>query len=143
MIVNANCVLRKSRVLVRVRMRDGGTEALKIIVWHLVRVSPQRRKFQAAFHRLKGERIHFDWVENVLPAEQRWKVVVDPCEQRVAAEFPGVALAIQLMVSAKWARCSRVCRGRMDDRPKPSMIVGMRVIGSEELLLESCRSREN
>ena len=95
MIVNANCVLRKSRVLVRVRMRDGGTEALKIIVWHLVRVSTQRRKFQAAFHRLKGERIHFDWVENVLPAEQRWKVVVDPCEQRVAAEFPGVALAIQ------------------------------------------------
>src|SRR5437660_2897017 len=43
MIVNANCVLRKSRVLVRVRMRDGGTEALKIIVWHLVRVSTQRR----------------------------------------------------------------------------------------------------
>src|SRR5438132_12225513 len=95
MIVNANCVLRKSRVLVRVRMRDGGTEALKIIVWHLVRGSTQRRKFQAAFHRLEGEGIHFDWVENVLPAAQRWKVVVDPCEQRVAAEVAGVAAAVQ------------------------------------------------
>src|SRR5437867_1484359 len=95
MIVNANCVLRKSGILVCVRMRDGRTEALKIIVWHLVRVSTQRRKFQAAFDRLKSKRVHFDWVENVLPAEQRWKVVVNPREQRVAAEFPGVALAVE------------------------------------------------
>src|SRR5436309_13255777 len=111
MIVNANCVLRKSRVLVRVRMRDGGTEALKIIVWHLVRVSTQRRKFQSAFNRLKGERIHFDWVENVLPAEPRWKVVVDPCEQRVAAESPAVALPLQTngfrKVAAVLARLAR------------------------------------
>ena len=95
MIVNANCVLRKSGILVCVRVSDRRAEALKIIMRHLVGVGTQRRKFQAAFDRLKSERIHFDWVENVLPAEQRWKVVVDPSEQRVAAEFPGVALAIQ------------------------------------------------
>src|SRR5437667_11590001 len=94
MIVNANCVLRKSGILVCVRVSDRRAEALKIIMRHLVGVGTQRRKFQAAFDRLKSERIHFDWVENVLPAEQRWKVVVDSSEQRVAAEVPGAALAI-------------------------------------------------
>src|SRR5438552_19159510 len=144
MIVNANCVLRKSGILVCVRVSDRRAEALKIIMRHLVGVGTQRRRFQAAFDRLKSERIHFDWVENVLPAEQRWKVVVDfQVSSASPPNFQEWRLPSKLMVSAKWARCSRVCRGRMDDRPKTSMIVGMRVLGSEELLLESCRSREN
>src|SRR5204863_10206751 len=95
MIVNANCVLRKSGILVCVRVSDRRAEALKIIMRHLVGVGTQSRKFQAAFDRLKNEPIHFDWVENVLPAEHRGKVVIDRSEQRIAAEYPEVALAIQ------------------------------------------------
>src|ERR1041384_1822432 len=48
-----------------------------------------------------------------------------------------------LKVSATCRRCSRVWRGRIDDRPKPSMMVGILVSGSVLLGLDCCKSREN
>src|SRR5437764_10535197 len=46
------------------------------------------------------------------------------------------------MVSATCSRCSRVSRGRIVDRPKPSVIPGIRVSGEFELLSDHCKSRE-
>ena len=47
-----------------------------------------------------------------------------------------------LMVSAACSRCSRVSLGKMVDRPKPSIIPGIRVSGKLELLSDHCMSRE-
>src|SRR5580700_9314257 len=49
----------------------------------------------------------------------------------------------RLMVSVTCKRCSRVWRGRIDERPKPSMTLMIRVDGAELLLLDCSRSREN
>src|SRR4030081_2135714 len=50
--------------------------------------------------------------------------------------------ASRLMVSARWRRSSVVWRGRMVERPKPSITLEMRVRTSAELLVEDCKSRE-
>src|SRR5712692_3741932 len=49
----------------------------------------------------------------------------------------------RLNVSATCKRCSRVRRGKIEDRPKPSVMLVILVSGSLELLLDSWRSREN
>src|SRR5437764_4025558 len=47
------------------------------------------------------------------------------------------------MVSVRWSRCSRVRRGRIVERPKPSITPLILVKVAAELALDSCKSREN
>src|SRR5260370_41126549 len=47
------------------------------------------------------------------------------------------------MVSAMCSGCSRVSRGKMVVRAKPSKMPGTRVRGALELLCDDCKSREN
>jgi hypothetical protein len=108
-----------------------------------VRVSQQQRKQQARLLRREGEGINLDEIEDVFSAGLRREIVIDPGEQSVAAKLPGVPLAFELMVSARFRRCSRVWRGRMLERPKPSVVLRTTVRGSVVLLLDCCRSREN
>src|SRR6476660_9899351 len=49
----------------------------------------------------------------------------------------------RLKVSVRCSRCSEVCRGRIDDLPKPSMMSVTFVRTADELLLDCCRSWEN
>ena len=70
------------------------TETLQIIMRHLVRIGPQRREFQSGFHGLEGEWIYLDGIENVFSAAERRKEVVDPGQQRIAAELPGISFPL-------------------------------------------------
>src|SRR5438552_2613345 len=76
-------------------MSNRCAKALQIVMRHLVRIGAQRREFQAAFHGFEGERVHLYRIEDIFTTECRREEVVNPGEQRVAAEFPGVALAIE------------------------------------------------
>ena len=63
-------------------------------MWDRMRVSPQGREFQARLHGLEGERAHLDGIKNVLAARQGRKEVVDPGEQGIATELPGMPFAL-------------------------------------------------
>ena len=55
----------------------------------------------------------------------------------LSAHFQECRLPSRLSVSAKCSRCSRVRRGKIVDRPKPSMMWVIRVSASDVLLLDS------
>src|SRR5262249_44737988 len=88
---DSNCVLRKRGVFIRIWMRSRAAEVLQIIMRDLVRVGAKRRKLKPRFLWLKRERIHLDRVKEILPALLAGEEVIDPGQQRVAAEFPGIA----------------------------------------------------
>src|SRR5579864_1282947 len=99
MLGRANCVLRKSSVFIGIWMAYRRTDPLNIVVRHLVRISAQRRQFQATIHRLAGKGIgqatpgiNPDWAEDVFPSEHRREKVVDFCEQRVRTKLPRIAI---------------------------------------------------
>ena len=90
MIAYPDCVLYKSRVLVCIRIGNCRTETLEIVVWDLVRISPQGREFQTGFHGREGKGVYLDGIENVFAAAERWKKIVDPGEQRIGTELPRI-----------------------------------------------------
>ncbi len=91
---HANRILQKACVFVGVGMSNCRAEVLDVIVRNSVGISSQRRKFQARLLRLERKLVHLDGVENVLPSGQRREEVVDPCQQCIAAEFPGISFAL-------------------------------------------------
>src|SRR6266404_3227624 len=91
MVANSDRVLRKSCVLIGVRMAHRRPESLHIEVRNLMCVSAQWGQLQSADQRLESKRINFERRENELAAKSRRKEIVDLREQRVAPELPGVA----------------------------------------------------
>ena len=88
---DTNRVLHEGRVLVGVRMRYRRAEILDVVTRHLVGVGAQGRQFQPIAHGFESPRIDRNRVVVILAAEHRREEVVNPGEQRVAAELPGVA----------------------------------------------------
>src|SRR5207245_4530192 len=104
-------------------MRLGRAEILDVVAGHLVGVSAKRRNFHTGEHGFERRRVHLDVPEDVFAAEQGWKEVVDRGEESIAAKLPGMAMALETELSATCKRCSRVRRGKMEDRPKPSVML--------------------
>src|SRR5437763_2964891 len=71
------------------------SEILNVVTRGAMGIGAERSGFHAAEHGLEGEGIHLDVVEDVLSAGERGEVVLDPGEQGIAAEFPGVTPALQ------------------------------------------------
>ena len=91
----ADCILQKPGVFVGVGMARLIPKILNVIFWHIVRIGAQRRQQQARLLRFEGERVHFNQIENVLPAGLRREIVINPAEQSVAADLPGIAFAFE------------------------------------------------
>ena len=68
---------------------------LDVILGDVVGIGAKRGQQQSGFLRLEGEWIHFDEVEDVLSAGLGGEIVVDPGEQGVAAELPGIAATFE------------------------------------------------
>ena len=87
MICHPNRILRKSRVIVAVRVRRRRPEILQIVMRDRVRISPQRRQRKSGLLRFKGKRIDFNNVKNIFAALLAGEKIIDPCDQRVAPKL--------------------------------------------------------
>src|SRR5580700_808015 len=95
MIGGANRVLREGRVVVAVGIGGGRTETLQIVFRDRVSVSAERRERQTRFHGFEGEGVDLDYVEQIFAALLAGEVIVDPCDERVAAELERMAAGIE------------------------------------------------
>src|SRR5271168_659169 len=95
MIGDADGVLNEGRVVVAVGIGGRRAEALQIVFRDGMSVGAERRKRKSGFHGLEGEGIDFDYVEEILAALLAREVVVDPCDQGIAAELEGMAAGIE------------------------------------------------
>src|SRR5689334_12411055 len=76
-------------------MSDGGPEILDVVLGNLMGVGAEGREHQPVEHGLEGEGVDGDVVEDEFALGERGKVVVDPREERVTAEFPRVAAGVE------------------------------------------------
>src|SRR5258708_31079574 len=74
-------------------MRCGAAEILQVVVRHLMGVGAQRGELKSSLHGLKSEGIHFDWIEEIFAVLLAGEKIVDPSNESIAAELPGVAVA--------------------------------------------------
>ena len=91
----ADCVLQEPGVFVgvgmaRLMIRNSGCNSSAHRAHRRAAVSVQARLL-----RFEGERIHFNRIEDVLSAGLRREIVINPAEQSVAAELPGIASAFK------------------------------------------------
>src|SRR5271163_2786830 len=95
MIGGANGVLREGSVVVAVGIRGRRAETLQIIFRDGVGISAERSKRQPRFHGFECKRIDLDNVEQIFAALLAGEIVIDPRDERVAAELEGVAAGIE------------------------------------------------
>ena len=95
-VAQADRILCERGVFTSVGLCVGRAEVLDVIAGHVVGISTERGQFQAAFLGYEGERIYFDFVEDVFAAGKRWEKAVDAGDQRVAAELQRVASFLQV-----------------------------------------------
>ena len=91
MVGEAHGVLGEGSVVIAVGVRSGSAEVLNVVVGNLVGVGAERGERKSSFHGLESEGIHFDFVEEVFAVLLAGKKIVDPGEERIAAEFEGMA----------------------------------------------------
>jgi hypothetical protein len=140
---DADGVLQKASVLVGVRIGGRGTETLQIIMRDFMRVGAQPREFEAGFLGLEGERIYLDGIEDVLSSARRREEVIDPGEQHVAAELPGISLAFHAEGLGQMQAVLPGLPGKNGGASEALDNVRDLVSGSLLLAIEDCKSREN
>src|SRR5271157_4399455 len=101
MIGDANSVLRESGVVVAVGMRGICAEALQIIFRDSVGVGTERSQREPGFHGLEGEGIDLDNVEEILAALLAGVKIINPGDERVAAELERMAAGIEAQCLGK------------------------------------------
>ena len=95
MIGDADGVLGEGGVVVAVGVGAGWAEVLEIVVRDLVGIGAEGSEWESGFLRLEGEGIDLDFVEEIFAALLTGKIVVNPGDEGVAAEFEGVAAGIE------------------------------------------------
>lgn len=143
MIGHPDGVLRESSIVVAVGVRERGPETLQIVFRDRVRISTEWRERQSTFHRFEGKRIDLDNVEEILAALLTGKVIVDPCDERIAAELERVPAGIEAESFGKLA--AALARGARKLIGASNAVDDVRNLTSVSVVLvkDRRRSREN